>query len=441
MHSEECSEVPAAYPALTPFIEALHEPHDILHESAERIDSVFRRPNQGLSLELESYRASHIAWAKELSSYITKASLADGVSPELNLELDPEKFQFGRFIAKVERQNSGYDKDVIAMIERIKEPHDALHLSAEAIQEHVLSGNISMAAEVYQNESEVHLQKIEAIFARGIAREKELLAGFNAAKTIYIEETLPALAVTQAGLKALLEEAEKYILTDEKMLAAVASTKTLILCLSVIAIVGAVAVAVLLSRSIIRKLSRVASALAAGSEQTSQAATMLSESSQTLAEGAAEQAASLEETSSSLEEMSSMTENNASNAAKAKEVAATTSDAAKIGAEKMSEMKVAMETIQESSDEIRNIIKTIDEIAFQTNILALNAAVEAARAGDAGQGFAVVAEEVRSLAQRSALAAQDTAKKIEDAVSKNEEGVRLSNEVNEGLVGILYRFA
>jgi methyl-accepting chemotaxis protein len=92
-----------------------------------------------------------------------------------------------------------------------------------------------------------------------------------------------------------------------------------------------------------------------------------------------------------------------------------------------------MQGIKASSDEIAKIIKNIDEIAFQTNILALNAAVEAARAGEAGAGFAVVADEVRALAHRSAQSAKETASKIESAISKTTEGVRISGSVQDSL--------
>jgi len=148
-----------------------------------------------------------------------------------------------------------------------------------------------------------------------------------------------------------------------------------------------------------------------------------------LAEGASEQAASLEETSASLEEMSGMTRRNAEAAQNAKQIAGQTRTAVENGSAGMQRMTAAMDGIKSSSGEISKIIKTIDEIAFQTNILALNAAVEAARAGEAGAGFAVVAEEVRALAQRSAAAARETADKIEIALLKSQEGAGTSQEV------------
>jgi hypothetical protein len=188
---------------------------------------------------------------------------------------------------------------------------------------------------------------------------------------------------------------------------------------------------------IAKQLQHLASSLALASQSLADSSAQVSSASQSLAEGASEQAASLEETSASLEEMSSMTKRNASNARKANELAKQTRAAADQGAADMQAMAAAMETVKTSSSDIAKIIKTIDEIAFQTNILALNAAVEAARAGEAGMGFAVVADEVRNLAQRSAQAARETAAKIEGAIANTTRGAQLSGKVASGLQEIV----
>ena len=193
----------------------------------------------------------------------------------------------------------------------------------------------------------------------------------------------------------------------------------------------------LITRSITRPIKAVTNVLGAGAQQTASAAGQVSSASQSLAEGASEQAASLEETSSSLEEMSSMTSRNAENADKVNELAREARSAADAGVADMRAMAAAISEIQTSGDDIAKIIKSIDEIAFQTNILALNAAVEAARAGEAGMGFAVVADEVRNLAQRAAQSAKDTTAKIENAVAKTAQGVRISQQVNVSLEQIV----
>ena len=132
-----------------------------------------------------------------------------------------------------------------------------------------------------------------------------------------------------------------------------------------------------------------------------------------------------------------MTKRNAESATQANELARTARTAADTGARDMQAMSAAMAEIKTSSDDIAKIIKTIDEIAFQTNILALNAAVEAARAGNAGAGFAVVADEVRALAHRSAVASKETAGNIESAITKTAQGVQISNHVTGGLAEIV----
>ncbi len=178
-----------------------------------------------------------------------------------------------------------------------------------------------------------------------------------------------------------------------------------------------------------RTLRSLALTLDAGAEQTVAAAGQITSSSQVLAEGASVQAASLEESSASLEEINSMTKRTSENARRIQETVRQANTSADAGARHMLSMQEAMQAISTASEDITKILRTIDEIAFQTNILALNAAVEAARAGEAGSGFAVVAEEVRALAQRSATAAKETAEKIEASVAKSRQGVEISGAI------------
>lgn len=201
-------------------------------------------------------------------------------------------------------------------------------------------------------------------------------------------------------------------------------------------VILAVFLGYIVNRQLGNILRRIVSSLSSGAEQMSAAAGQVSGASQSLAEGASEQAASLEETSASMEELTSMTKGNAEHAQQAKSTAGTTKSSADAGAEQMQTMQAAMDGVMTASQDVTKILRTIDEIAFQTNILALNAAVEAARAGEAGMGFAVVAEEVRALAQRCAAAAKETATKVEESVKKSQQGVQISGEVAKAFTGI-----
>jgi methyl-accepting chemotaxis protein/methyl-accepting chemotaxis protein-1 (serine sensor receptor) len=189
-------------------------------------------------------------------------------------------------------------------------------------------------------------------------------------------------------------------------------------------------------RHITKSLSEAASELRSSSQQVASASGQVSASAQALSQGATEQAASLEETSASMEEMASMTRQNAENTQEAAGQVVETQRLVEGANLALNDLVASMATIRESSTQVTKIIKTIDEIAFQTNILALNAAVEAARAGEAGMGFAVVADEVRNLAQRSAQAARDTAALIEASAGNAASGGARVDAVVEAMAAI-----
>ncbi len=259
----------------------------------------------------------------------------------------------------------------------------------------------------------------------------KLMAGVEQAKSTAsdiasLETTLAEFSATSTEVAA---KGDRALAVAERSRAQAASSMTLISVVIGVAVLLGVAIPVIIIRRLSGVLGRLAGDLDNGADEVRSAAAQVASSSQSLAAGACEQASSLEETSSALEQLAAMTRTNAENAKQSKVLSDEARTAAEGGNETVVQLNSAMTAINDSAGEISKIIKVIEAIAFQTNLLALNAAVEAARAGEHGKGFAVVADEVRNLAQRAAGAAKETTGLIEQSVLKAQEGSRVAGSV------------
>lgn len=264
----------------------------------------------------------------------------------------------------------------------------------------------------------------------------DVWAGYTA---VYLKLQQDATLALQQTMDSLYRFQQEEIAANKQQMESIRAAtrakihraRTLVVLVSAAAIVAGVVLWLLAGSLLARLMRRITGGIAHAFQEVAQAASSLTEASQALANNSSSQAAAIEEVTAALEEISAKVKQSADSAGQADSLMRDTQAAVQGGAESIARLTRSMDAIKAANEETFKIIGTIDQIAFQTNLLALNAAVEAARAGEAGAGFAVVAEEVRNLAGRSAEAAQETNQLIEGANSRVHDGGAIVAETRQ----------
>lgn len=335
----------------------------------------------------------HLIWMQKLEEYLLGGEAFDG-------QLDDTQCDFGKWLYSRETRQSG-DAEFQKRLVEIEEPHRRLHRAAQTMMTIRETDPVADVSELYFSQIIPALREVRQ-------NVEELRQYFDGRRQIQQRKMVRDTEIAEASLGGL----------------------------GLLAIILGIGAAWLISRRIVTHLQNVVKTLNESSHLVASASEQVAASSQQLAEGGTQQAAAIEETSSTLEETAAMARQNFENTKYAAQLSQQTKEAADKGNGEMQEMVRSMTELKRSSDQIAKIIKVIDDIAFQTNILALNAAVEAARAGEAGMGFAVVAEEVRNLASRSAQAAKDTAEMIDGNIRLSAQGMGVTERVRDALTDI-----
>jgi methyl-accepting chemotaxis protein len=453
-YGQERKQAEQFVPTIAPLLAQIEGPHAALHHSAESIKANSVQVDPELGGFLREKETDHLKWMNKVL-----AALADETVKTAEVQTDPHKCDFGKWLYSKEmgalrKADPGFDK----AIAEVFPPHERLHESVITLNKLLSQGHRAEARKFFADTTEKEAGLTLAAIRNVIGAHTLQMQKLDAAKRIYASETLPNLEKVHATLSKIKDTIGENVLTDEAMLNAAATTRTIVIIATLVALPLAVFLAVLITRGItgpVAKSVALASSMAKGdltqtldvsqkdevgmlvealNEMASRinevmdevvegagnvasGSQQLSATSESLSQGASEQAASVEVVSSSMQEMTSNIHQNADNSVRTETMALKAAKDAEDGGRAVSQTVEAMKQIAEK-------ISIIEEIARQTNLLALNAAIEAARAGEHGKGFAVVAAEVRKLAERSGRAAAEISELSSGSVSVAVEAGR-----------------
>ncbi len=442
----------------------IDKPHEELHKTVIEIKNNWEQKHEGLQNSLLLRLDDHRKWSAEVLSTLLKRK-------EIKVETDPRMCAFGKWLESEEcKQYLKSWPEFKERIDNVKVHHDILHQSIITINE---QDSFNNKMNIFNNITAIELEKVVSYFQEIIALENSIVNSNDKALEIFNIQTIPALNNVKNRMEVAINvlESEKKSAYNQMLI-----TVVILIFIGVIIVIGMIFYAIKGIAKPITNIVKVANNIADGDlgnkiieidskdeigmlsssfkkisdslndtlgqvnsavEQVASGSNQVAQASQSLSQGATEQASSLEEITSSITEISSQAKQNADNAVQASGLSKQAMDNAESGNKQMQELVVAMGDINKSADEIKRIVKIIDEIAFQTNLLALNANVEAARAGKYGKGFAVVAEEVRNLASRSGESVQETTQMVEEAIKNIQTGNNLVETTSKQLEEIV----
>jgi methyl-accepting chemotaxis protein len=425
-------------PQLAPLFNQLEAPLKMVYDSAVDIEKKMNKLNTNYMTNF-FYRIDidHKDWVQNVLAEIYNLDGSNMDVKNLTVETDHKKCGLGKWLYEGEAEELAKQYPAFSgLIEELKLPHQHMHEAAIEINNRLamsdFDGAIVLVREKIRPSSGKTAMALQNI--RNLVMELE--GAKMEATEIYTNVTQNNIIQIQDIFHQFRDIVEKNMITQDELLNSAGRLKYIITAIGLTATVFGLLIAFLIVRELVTSLTGIAKNINEGTEQVANAAGQLSSTSHILSEGAGDQAASLEETTSSLEEMSTMTKQNAEHAIEADNLMKEANLMVSRANETMFQLSTSMDDISKASQETHKVVKTIDEIAFQTNLLALNAAVEAARAGDAGAGFAVVAEEVRNLALRSADAAKNTAQLIEGTVNKVKDGSVLVRKTSDAFAEV-----